>query len=443
MGNGEGIPYQYRRNYGRCVSHANGEAGHNYNYNWLFRKRGSRGRMGVAGAVAVFSFCLSFLILSGISSIYNIHHRNLSGYSNDNDNDAPQLYHPFHHNDSDSFIATNIDTNINHNNTNERIHARNGNTTNTIKTDTIPDTDNIAANQATDTTDIRPTVIITGRPTTTPTTTTTTTRPAAHIPQPCDWLDDIDTHINTEDRLSCGVNKCAFHSTRSRRRRSSSGGDSSNSSSSSSPIRFGYLVIDEGKKTLPKNQRSYEFAQHLTKTFSIRHTLLAPPRRTDSKECNYRPIDQNFTDGLNQATVTNRYLKTFQPDRPLVLQPIELLPEGSLLFKCDTLSYKKAIKNLEDFAISTTPLHVDFPEWEHRLRWDLNVTETMLENKEGECLGKDFQIVFDKYNGSIIHIDLDRCFERRKKNIWTDCKEKLVKFTEKMIHIKRPQNDYV
>ena len=442
MGNGEGNPYQYRRNYGRRVSHANGEAGHSFNYNWLFRKRGSRGRMGVAGAVAVFSFCLSFLILSGISSIYNIHHRNLSGYNNDNDNDAPQLNHPFHqnHNDNDSFITTNIYTNINHN-TNERIHARNGNTTNTIKTDTITDTDNIVASQATDTTDIRPTVIITGRPTgnTTTNSTTTTTRPAAHIPQPCDWLDDIDTHINTEDRLSCGVNKCAFHSTRSRRRRSS-GGDSS---SSSSPIRFGYLVIDEGKKTLPKNQRSYEFAQHLTETFYIRHTLLAPPRRTDSKECNDRPIDQEFTDGLNRATVTNRYLKTFQPDRPLVLQPIELLPEGSLLFKCDTLSYKKAIKNLEDFTTSTTPLRVDFPEWEHRLRWDLNVTENMLENKEGECLGKDFQIVFDKYNGSIIHIDLDRCFERRKKNIWTDCKEKLAKFTEKMIHIKRPQNDYV
>ena len=252
------------------------------------------------------------------------HHRNLKEYVTEAP--APN-YPPFrlanndNGNGNDSIATTDMNMNTN---SNERIMSprNSSNIINTLTTDTNDDT--TAINPITNTT-VRPiantSIILTGS-----TMITTTTRPTV-----CDWLDDIDTH-NTIVVFQCGKKKCAYHSISSRRRdRSGGNGDNNNSSFT----RYGYLVSsDEGNQTFHKPQQGFGFAQHLTKKFAIRHTLLEPPRRTDllyaDDDClDQQPIDQDFMDRLNGARGTNRNLKKI-PTTPSSRLPTHRTVTGRL-----------------------------------------------------------------------------------------------------------------
>ena len=122
-----------------------------------------------------------------------------------------------------------------------------------------------------------------------------------------------------------------------------------------------------------KVEGAFELAQELAKTFSIRHALLADP------------------------------IKIMDLD----VQPTELYPKDSILFKCPEFHVLKAmesVKSLQSFSADVDP-----QAFEERFQFDLHKMKEMMDSQHGPCLSKDFQLVIDAITGSIIHIDIDRC----------------------------------
>jgi len=203
------------------------------------------------------------------------------------------------------------------------------------------------------------------------------------------WLEDIDT----ESVLGCGKWKCAFPS------RTTSRGDarSTNSSSSSNDpdrYRYGYLVTTS-TKGYPRGKGTFALAQELSETFSVKHTMLAKP----------------LTFGIGKT------------NKSFVVQPIKLYSKDSLLFKCN-----REHTNTNPFEwAKTIQFHsalVDPIVFQERLRSDLTkTTKLMTDSKYSECLAHDAQLVIDSITGSIIQIDIDRCYMTLKSE--TKRREKL------------------
>lgn len=245
------------------------------------------------------------------------------------------------------------------------------------------------------------------------------------LPSPCEWLNDIDLN-SSHPLLGCGASKCAFNSISSLRK--------SKTINNTDTVRYGYLIWRQhvqGKAARQQKriQQSYEFSQDMAKTFGIRHTLLAPAIHTDdNSQCNYKAIDKNFVDALKKAVKSKQrdenFIDYLEPNQPLFVQPIELLPTKKILFKCNDIDYNKAVQELTNLE----PPIVSLKEWEERMRSDLNATISLIRAKP--CLQNDFQIMFDHKRGGIIHIDLDRCAQVIRGIF---CQEKLVNFTETMI----------
>jgi len=213
-----------------------------------------------------------------------------------------------------------------------------------------------------------------------------------------EWLEDIDTESSV---LGCGVFKCAFHSRISLR----------DSSSSNDPerIRYGYLVSD--RIDIDIAERTFALAQKLSETFSIKHALLSNP----------------ITIGIVNAN---------KNDHSFFVQPIELYPKDSILFKCVSDVFKNNLISVKSFQSSAL---VDPKVFEERLRSEFHKTmEMMMDSNHSQCLSQDFQLVIDAITGSIVHVDIDRCFQTINRGGWGEaCIQKLQNITAGMIARKK------
>ena len=213
-----------------------------------------------------------------------------------------------------------------------------------------------------------------------------------------EWIDDIDT----DTVLGCGGFKCAFLSRTTKR----GDVDNNRSSSSNSPDpdrgRYGYLVAGSGHY---KNaERTFALAQKLSVQFSVKHTLAANPIQLSSSSHNF------------------------------VVQPIKLYSEGSYLFKCKQ-------KYLGRKPLRVHSALVDPILFQERLRYDYKKTMRMMTSNSthSKCLAQDFQLVIDAITGSILHIDLDRCWQEFGLNLKrhtidvADCMQTLESIIERLI----------
>ena len=218
-----------------------------------------------------------------------------------------------------------------------------------------------------------------------------------------EWIDDIDMDAT----LGCGGFKCAFPSRTTKR-----GDDDANRSSSSNNRpdpdrgRYGYLV--SGSKLFHKQdyktaERTFALAQNLSVQFSVKHTLAANPIQLSSNSSNF------------------------------VVQPIKLYSEGSYLFKCKQ-------KYLGRKPLRVHSALVDPILFQERLRYDNKNTMKMMTSNSthSKCLAQDFQLVIDAITGSILQIDLDRCWQGRgtpKGNKFdaADCMQTLESIIERLI----------
>ena len=218
-----------------------------------------------------------------------------------------------------------------------------------------------------------------------------------------EWIDDIDMDAT----LGCGGFKCAFPSRTTKR-----GDDDANRSSSSNNRpdpdrgRYGYLV--SGSKLFHKQdyktaERTFALAQNLSVQFSVKHTLAANPIQLSSNSSNF------------------------------VVQPIKLYSEGSYLFKCNKHLHFKT-KTWDTLQVQSAL--VDPILFQERLRYDYKKTMRMMmsNSTHSKCLEKDFQLAIEPITGSILHIDLDRCWgPKRKKMDVTDCMQTLESVIERLI----------
>ena len=216
-----------------------------------------------------------------------------------------------------------------------------------------------------------------------------------------EWLKDIDTNSSV---LGCGNWKCAFYSRTSLR-------NSSHSSNDPDRDRYGYLVSH--KIDFDIAERTFALVQELSETFSIKHALLANPFKFDTGETN-----TSDTHGL-------------------VVQPIKFYSKDSILFRCHVKTgnfITKLLKEVNSLRVDSTLVNPKV--FQEQLRSDVSKTmEIMRTPKYSKCLTQDFQVVIDAITGSIVHIDMDRCFQSGlETNInTTRCLQELENVTESVI----------
>jgi len=230
---------------------------------------------------------------------------------------------------------------------------------------------------------------------------------------PSQWLTDIDM----SSKLTCGLRKCAFNSRASQR--------------DDNLIRYGYLVSQEwegeyGERHFESLTNATEIARNLSEKFHIRHTLLGYPYMTESN------ITKELADELSQDQP--RWRKNYTDTKTIIIQPIELYSESTMLLKCRDLSFKRKFKKRTLPKLSEVELQI----FEEQLRSDLNQTLEMINSNEAPCLLNDFQVAIDPITGRIYHIDFDRCFDKQKHV--GKCGEDLRKYTEHMIAQRRSGN---
>ena len=227
-----------------------------------------------------------------------------------------------------------------------------------------------------------------------------------------EWLKDIDT----ESALGCGLLKCAFPSRTSARNDDCTTTNSSSWSSDPDRDCYGYLVstimdFDNAK-------RAFALAQQLSETFGVKHTLLATP----------------LAFGIGEE----------ETNTSIVVQPIKLYPKDAFLFKCaqSRHKYQELVERAKTFQIHSAL--VDPIVFKKRLQSDYNKTTAMMMdyNNCSRCLIKDFQLAIDPITGSIIHIDIDRCFQTFPNRSWnttniTDCMQEVETITKSMISRKQ------
>lgn len=95
-----------------------------------------------------------------------------------------------------------------------------------------------------------------------------------------------------------------------------------------------------------------------------------------------------------------------KPNATLVVQPIEVAPDRSIVVK-------KAVSSTWLSSVPLLSLASERLDFERRLQSDLNATLVLLNSAEGRCLHKDFQVVLDPGTGGIYHLDFDRCYGLR------------------------------
>ena len=288
-----------------------------------------------------------------------------------------------------------------------------------------------------------------------------------------EWLNDIE-NTDPSSVLGCGVFKCAFRST-----------TTTTMTTGSSPR--GYLVTMElhppGHPSdvdyLEEARRTFAMAEDLSRGWSVRHALLAPPVRLFGSE---GPLSSSSSSSLSSSSSSSSSSRQQQQQQQqqqqkkkklfetmynstkavmlnakaewlessssagggsILVQPIALYSPDGVLFKCSDEYQKWALEAVANLTASSFGLEDDGDDGDDsdnddgfasRLRWDLGVTVVAMQTSlHGPCLSKDFQVVLDPLGGTIVHIDLDRCFGTMATNWGPGCRATLKTLVEAMI----------
>jgi len=233
------------------------------------------------------------------------------------------------------------------------------------------------------------------------------------------WLDDIASVVR------CGYFKCAHAS------KTSLTYDSDNPNR----IKYGYLISEERTvQALSREYRSSQVlewtadkAQHLSRNYAIKHLLIGRPKTFNvnaTKEA-IGNLTKTLSGKENQMHPTkgkpgmslSKYKALLKATKELIVQPIELAPEGSIVWGC----WGKVKENANDQVKRTATKHNKLSppalkKMIDTMLFDLKATQEMMANlTDGLCLQEDFQVMVDVIGGGIYQIDLDRCFMKRKE----------------------------
>ena len=234
-----------------------------------------------------------------------------------------------------------------------------------------------------------------------------------------EWLDDIDyttAHPNYKSDI-CGTQKCLFESI-------------INNNNSLSHDRYGYLIAIERERKigsmadyLSLNKQGWDKGHELASKFDIKHLMLTEPHLIDTDlrlEISKEPYFGTLSKERRHTSTPNNHEDLTKHNHQLIVQPIQLAPEGSYLFGCSKAKLRNAKTSLGNIDWDNTVFSAAkgkeqneeqfLQQFETQLRQDLNATLRTLWSSEGFCLWADFQLLIDPYKGSIYHLDFDRCF---------------------------------
>jgi len=244
------------------------------------------------------------------------------------------------------------------------------------------------------------------------------------------WLDDIGSVVQ------CGYHKCAHAS------KASLTYDSDNPNR----IKYGYLISQErtvqaqgGKhRSSQVLEWTADKAQQLSRNYAIKHLLIGRPKvfNVNVTKGAIENLTKTLSGKENQMHSTkgkpgmwlSKYKELLKATKELIVQPIKLASEGSIVWCC-WWGLGKDRKNANDQVkrIATKHNKLSPPALKQMIDtmlFDLKATQKMMANRtDGLCLEKDFQVMVDVIGGGIYQIDLDRCFSEGR-NMTTQKAEK-------------------
>jgi len=203
-------------------------------------------------------------------------------------------------------------------------------------------------------------------------------------PPPSRWIKDISSP------MFCGSYKCAFGSNMNRGR---------------NRTQFGYLLAQQ--KEFKRSAHQTRHVQMLHELHGISHFMQGQPQLFNVTATQMAAMDVK---GLKRSFFKYKPTTIKEKDGPLIVQPIQLAPENSILFGCMENKNAHAWEELRELAKRQQRLtSVELQAFEERASFDLNATQSALHSAEGACLYTDFQVFVDPDAGSIHHVDFDFC----------------------------------
>lgn len=163
-------------------------------------------------------------------------------------------------------------------------------------------------------------------------------------------------------------------------------------------------LVEESRNTekthsiLADWNRTWELGQELRATYGVRNLMLAAPRSVAIDISEARHLNQHLVWSMNGEHIPGR----FHPGVAVVEPVRSCLWPMCLIFGCDKeTEFERRVGAFVCQVKNTSKLL-------YELEQSIDSSRAMLEAKS--CLRLDFQ-AFIRNDGTIFHIDLDRCFE--------------------------------
>ena len=203
-----------------------------------------------------------------------------------------------------------------------------------------------------------------------------------------DWNDVV-----IGDDVACGVDKCYL---------------------ASKTGATGYLVSEK----LDKVGESWSFANCLKQRYGLKHFLLAPQQKVRvSDEVAARLTSMHVTRNSSAKTLTHAF--RLYGHHSMAVQKVRAAPAGVINIGCTRRKRRFTAAALPDSRGAAR----DKAAFRRRLNASLQASLAAISHEP--CLLRDFQ-VFLTEEGHLIHVDLDRCYERASLTLfgWNGTKTK-------------------
>lgn len=168
----------------------------------------------------------------------------------------------------------------------------------------------------------------------------------------------------------------------------------------------GYLVSPDAKrKRIKALQAGWVVANELKINYNISHFLLEPPISMNVSEALAKRLNRNlYIESIRKLKKHGQKANRFPTGSTISIQKVEVAPKKHLLIGCVPRKMRALRKDLPKFVSYVNDTKAFASSFTKGFDTALQILE------DHPCLTKDFQVMVDT-NGTVYHLDFDRCFK--------------------------------
>lgn len=203
------------------------------------------------------------------------------------------------------------------------------------------------------------------------------------------WLENL----NVSSPVQCGANKCFFEVK-----------SDPSAGFLIAPQKFRFEHRNTAAEVFRTLQASFDFAKDLKRDYNIEHFLLTPPINMTLSKTLASHLNSNIWSEAREERIEK---SRFKNGKTAFAQKVVKAPEPSLIFGCTASKRGQFNRGVEAFLTNVK----DKEAFAHNFARNMTAMKTLLEAET--CLFIDFHALIG-VDGTIYHLDFDRCFSNRE-----------------------------